>query len=58
MAGKHGVNVLIECKTGKSKLKPGQVQWGQDWRGDPPYVLRTVEEAQALTKAIHSLAKR
>ena len=58
IVGKHGVNVLIECKTGKGKLRPGQVKWGQDWQGDPPYVIRTVEEAEALTKAINKLRRK
>ena len=55
VAGKHGINLLLECKTGKGKLRPGQVQWGIDWKGHAPYVIRTVEEAQALTKAIEKL---
>ena len=58
LCGKHGVNVLLECKTGTRKLRPGQVKWGQDWQGDPPYVIRTVEEAEALTKAINKLGKK
>lgn len=58
LCGKFGVNVLLEVKTGKGKLRPGQVKWGQDWQGDPPYVIRTVEEAAALTKAINKLRRK
>jgi hypothetical protein len=57
LAGKHGVNVLIENKTGKAKLRPGQKAWGESWRGDPVYVIRTVHEAEALTKAINKLGR-
>jgi hypothetical protein len=55
LAGRNGATVLIECKTGKGKLRPGQAKWGAEWRGDPPYVIRTVEEAEALTRAINKL---
>lgn len=58
VAGKHGHNVLLECKTGKGKLRPGQIQWGASWQGDPPYVIRTVSEAEALTRAINKLANK
>jgi Holliday junction resolvase len=58
VCGKFGATVLIECKTGKGKLRPGQVKWGQDWQGDPPYVIRTVQEAEALTKAINKLRRK
>jgi hypothetical protein len=57
VAGKHGVNVLIECKTGKGRLRAGQKAWGEQWRGDQVYVLRAVEDAEALTKAINKLGR-
>jgi hypothetical protein len=50
-----GINLLIECKTGKGKLRPGQQDWAKSWNGHPPYVFRTVEDAEALTKAINCL---
>src|SRR4051794_14236467 len=58
LIGKHGATVLVECKSGKGKLRPGQAQWGREWKGDPPYVLRTIEEAEALTKAIAKLGAK
>jgi hypothetical protein len=53
-----GINLLVEVKTGKRKLRPGQVQWGRDWQGHPPYVLRDVADAEALTRSVQRLAKK
>ena len=56
LIGKHGeLNLLIECKTGKRGLKPGQVQWHRDWKGMPPYVLRSVEDAEKLNRAANRI---
>ena len=38
---------LIEVKTGKGKLRPGQIAWAASWRGPAPVLLRTPEEALA-----------
>jgi hypothetical protein len=48
------VNLLIEVKTGKAKLKPGQQKFADEWQGDVPYVLRTVSDAEALVRAIRN----
>jgi hypothetical protein len=50
-----GINLLIECKTGNGKLRQGQKDWANNWNGHPPYVLRAVEDAEALTKAVSKL---
>jgi hypothetical protein len=50
-----GINLLVEVKTGKGKLRQGQKDWAKAWLGHPCYVLRTVEDAEALTRAIHGL---
>jgi hypothetical protein len=57
LCGRHGATVLIECKSGNKKLRPGQAKWGREWKGDPPYVIRTVDEAAALTRAIGNLGR-
>jgi hypothetical protein len=56
--GKHGLCVPIECKTGNKPLRKGQKEWHANWRGGPVYVLRCVEDAMALDRAINKLAKR
>jgi Holliday junction resolvase len=48
LIGKPGRCLLIECKTGKGKLKPGQSDWHQRWKGPTVIVVRTVEEAIRL----------
>jgi hypothetical protein len=48
LIGKPGRCLLIEVKTGKRKLRPGQSDWHARWRGPTVIVLRTVEEALAL----------
>lgn len=39
-----GRTVLVEVKSGTKKLKPGQVQWHQDWPGETA-VVRSVQDA-------------
>jgi hypothetical protein len=51
LAGKHGLNLLIEVKSGTKKLRPGQADWHRDWRGGTPYVLRSVADALTLNRA-------
>jgi Holliday junction resolvase len=45
LAGRDGFTTLIEVKTGKGKLKPGQVTWHANWRGAPVQVIRDVAAA-------------
>ena len=52
LAAKHGQAVLIECKTGTAKVKPGQCAWHASWRGCPVVILRSVEDAAQLYKAL------
>lgn len=55
LLGKYGVTLLAEVKSGTKKLRPGQEKWHAAWRGGAPYVLRSVEDAAALTRAMGSL---
>jgi Holliday junction resolvase len=45
LAGRAGTTHLIECKTGTGKLRKGQREWHQDWRGAEVVVLRNVDDA-------------
>lgn len=44
VAGKHGRNYLIECKTGKAKPNTFQADFIETWRGQV-VVLRNEDEA-------------
>lgn len=46
-----GRNVLVEVKTGKAKLRPGQAEWSERWNG-VIVVLRTVADVAALNAGI------
>ena len=46
--GRNGIDKPVECKTGTRKLKPGQTQWAERWRGAKPLVLRTIEDAERV----------
>jgi len=46
LIGWRGMTLLAEVKTGKAKLKPGQVEFASNWRGAPVATLRTPEQAQ------------
>jgi hypothetical protein len=45
LAGRQGVNHLIEVKTGTGKLRKGQQDWHRDWNGAEVVVLRNVDDA-------------
>ena len=49
--GFRGATTLAEVKTGRRKLKPGQVAFAATWRGGPLVTLRTVDDALALLSA-------
>jgi Holliday junction resolvase len=44
LIGYQGINYLMEVKTEKGKLKPGQIDWHDNWRGQCA-VVRSVDEA-------------
>ena len=50
-----GICLLVEVKTGSAKLRALQKKFASEWLGHPPYVIRTVEEGEALTKAAAKL---
>lgn len=53
LCGAYGtVTELVECKTGKRKLKPGQSTWHRTWRGLPVRVLRTAADAEQLARDV------
>ncbi len=42
---KGGYECPVEIKTGNAKLRPGQIEWQANWRGAPPRVLRSLDDA-------------
>jgi Holliday junction resolvase len=48
-AAKHKRTVAAECKSGKSKLRPGQVTFRDNWRGEYA-VLRCAEDVVNLDR--------
>jgi hypothetical protein len=45
VVGHAGVTHLVELKTGKALLTPGQIEFASSWRGSKVVVLRSVAEA-------------
>jgi hypothetical protein len=54
LLGKNKITLLAEVKTGTGKLKPGQQDWHDNWRGFPVVVLRTPDDAIKLTNKLHN----
>ena len=48
--GRQGVTLLAECKTKRAKLRPGQADWHANWKGAPVVILRSVDDALALSQ--------
>lgn len=51
LIGRDGETHLVECKSGKKKLKPRQADWHARWRGAPVKVFRTIDDAMMFSKA-------
>jgi Holliday junction resolvase len=49
LAGKHGVNYLIEVKAVKGKLTPLQIEWHGNWRGDV-MIVRSVDDLDDIVQ--------
>jgi Holliday junction resolvase len=49
--GYEGELCLMECKTGKAKLEPGQAKFFELFKGYKVFVARTAEEAIAALEA-------
>ncbi len=47
MCGYHGVNVLLELKTGKAKLTKDEMDWHAKWGGQVA-IVNTPEDAQRV----------
>jgi Holliday junction resolvase len=47
LAGKHGVNYLIEVKDGKGKLNERQITWHDEWQGQK-MVARCIEDLEDI----------
>jgi hypothetical protein len=45
----HGVNVLVEIKAAKGKLRAGQEEFRRGWRG-PVEVARSLEDVQEVVR--------
>lgn len=50
VAGKWGMNLLIEVKTEKGKLTPDEAAWHEAWRGQVA-IVRTVDDALRLARS-------
>lgn len=48
LIGRNGITRVAEVKTGDAKLRPGQVEWWQAWRGNGSIVLRSIDDAVML----------
>ena len=60
LVGCCGVDQLVEVKplvgeTRRRELRDTQVTWARQWRGRPPVVVRTVDEALALVASMRGL---
>ncbi len=49
LAGKWGVNILLELKTAKGKLTPDEIKWHDEWRGQVA-IARTIANALRLAR--------
>jgi len=50
LVGYLGVTHLVEVKTDRAGLKPGQKRWADEWRGERPVVARTAPQAWKLVR--------
>jgi hypothetical protein len=48
LVGCSGSTHLVEVKLLKGRLRPAQVEWAQEWRGERPCVVRTVDDVRVL----------
>lgn len=55
LIGKHNLNVLVEIKTEKGKMKPGQLEFYTTWPGHTA-VVRSLDEVERLNKTIQQEA--
>jgi hypothetical protein len=46
LVGYRGRSHLVEVKTNRAKLRPGQKQWAERWCGEAPVVARTPAQAR------------
>jgi hypothetical protein len=57
LIGFRGFNYLIEFKTGRKKLKPGQARFRRTWRGQV-HLVKTGDELLALLLGDHYATKK
>jgi Holliday junction resolvase len=55
LCGLLGKTVLLEVKTEKGRLQPGQLAWHRRWKGSPVVTVRTVDEALTLVGKLRVL---
>lgn len=55
LVGHQGRTHLVEVKAPKGKVRPTQHDWAQAWRGERPWVVRSIEEARAVVATWHVL---
>lgn len=49
LIGRDDITRVAEVKTGKGKLKAGQLDWWNSWRGNRVLVLRTVDDVKDVS---------
>lgn len=54
LVGRHGRTLLLEVKTPIGKLRPAQTEFFETWRGTPPRVVRSVDEALRAVWSLQS----
>lgn len=55
--GVSGVNILVEYKVEKGKLSQRQLDWWAAWRGEHPFIARTIEDVEAIVKGVRNRGK-
>ena len=55
LLGRNNLNVLVEIKTEKGKLKPGQMEFYTKWKGHTA-VVRSLDDVERLNKTIQQEA--
>jgi hypothetical protein len=50
------INLLVEVKSPRGRLSPGQKRFIRDWRGYPVYVVRSAEAMIELLESVEGKA--
>lgn len=58
LLGRNGITRVVEVKADAGELTTDQREWCVSWRGNPPIILRSIEDAVKLSRAWCALALR